>query len=50
MKSKRNFSDEACRNSGHPIEDLEDTLEMVDIGSEAKRSLADIRLFRYACY
>lgn len=42
---------EACRNSGHPVEDhFEDVLEMVDIGSGAKRRIADIRLSRYACY
>jgi plasmid maintenance system antidote protein VapI len=38
---------EACRHSGHSIEDhFEDILEMVDIGSGAKRSLADVRLSR----
>src|SRR3989344_5208911 len=42
---------EACRNSGHPVEDhFEDVLDMVDIGSGAKRKIADIRLSRYACY
>lgn len=42
---------EACRNSGHPLEDhFEDVLEMVEIGSGAKRQIADIRLSRYACY
>ncbi len=42
---------EACRNSGHPVEDhFEDVLDMVDIGSGAKRQIADIRLSRYACY
>ena len=42
---------EACRNSGHAIEDhFEDVLDMVDIGSGAKRQIADIRLSRYACY
>jgi DNA-damage-inducible protein D len=42
---------EACRNSGHPVEDhFEDVLDMVDIGSGAKRRIADIRLSRYACY
>lgn len=42
---------EACRNSGHPVEDhFEDVLEMVEIGSGAKRQIADIRLSRYACY
>ena len=42
---------EACRNSGHVIEDhFEDVLDMVDIGSGAKRQIADIRLSRYACY
>ena len=42
---------EACRNSGHPVEDhFEDILDMVDIGSGAKRQIADVRLSRYACY
>ena len=42
---------EACRNSGHPLPDhFEDVLDMVDIGSGAKRQIADIRLSRYACY
>lgn len=42
---------EACRNSGRAAEDhFEDILEMVEIGSGAKRELPDIRLSRYACY
>jgi DNA-damage-inducible protein D len=42
---------EACRNSGHPVENhFEDILEMVGIGSGAKRQVADVRLSRYACY
>ena len=42
---------EACRNSGYPTEDhFEDILEMVDIGSGARRELPDVRLSRYACY
>lgn len=42
---------EACRNSGHSVEDhFEDVLDMVEIGSGAKRQIADIRLSRYACY
>jgi DNA-damage-inducible protein D len=42
---------EACRNSAHPVEDhFEDILEMVEIGSGAKRELPDVRLSRYACY
>lgn len=42
---------EACRNSGHPEEDhFEDVLDMVEIGSGAKRQVADIHLSRYACY
>jgi DNA-damage-inducible protein D len=42
---------EACRNSGHPETDhFEDILDMVEIGSGAKRTVADIRLSRYACY
>lgn len=42
---------EACRNSGHPVADhFEDILEMVEIGSGARRELPDVRLSRYACY
>lgn len=42
---------EACRNSGQPIADhFEDVLDMVDIGSGARRELPDVRLSRYACY
>ena len=42
---------EACRNSGHAVKDhFEDILEMVDIGSGARRQIEDVRLSRYACY
>lgn len=42
---------EACRNSGHDVQDhFEDVLDMVEIGSGAKRGIADVRLSRYACY
>ena len=42
---------EACVQSGNRVEDhFEDILEMVDIGSGAKRSVPDVRLSRYACY
>ncbi len=42
---------EACRNSGRKAEDhFEDILEMVEIGSGARREVADVRLSRYACY
>lgn len=42
---------EACRNSGQDVEDhFEDILDMVDIGSGAKRQVADVRLSRYASY
>lgn len=42
---------EACRNSKQPVADhFEDVLEMVDIGSGARRELPDVRLSRYACY
>src|ERR1700722_12872399 len=42
---------EACRNSGHAIENhYEDILEMVDIGSGGRRQIPDVRLSRYACY
>lgn len=42
---------EACLNSGQPVENhMEDVLTMVEIGSGARREIADIRLSRYACY
>ena len=42
---------EACTNSDHPVENhFEDILEMVEIGSGAKRSVPEVRLSRYACY
>jgi DNA-damage-inducible protein D len=42
---------EACRNSGRePADHFEDILNMVEIGSGAKRQLEDVRLSRYACY
>lgn len=42
---------EACKNSGYKVEDhFEDVLEMVSIGSGAKRKIDDIKLSRYACY
>jgi DNA-damage-inducible protein D len=42
---------EACRNSGLAEADhFEDILEMVEIGSGARRKLSDVRLSRYACY
>jgi DNA-damage-inducible protein D len=42
---------EACRNSGRKTADhFEDILDMVEIGSGAKRQVEDIRLSRYACY
>ncbi len=42
---------DACLNSGHAVADhFEDILEMVEIGSGAKRELPDVRLSRYACY
>lgn len=42
---------EACQNSGHAIADhFEEFLEMVEIGSGAKRHIQEIHLSRYACY
>lgn len=42
---------EACINSGQPVDDhFEDVLDMVEIGSGAKREISDVRLSRYACY
>jgi DNA-damage-inducible protein D len=42
---------EACQKSNQRVVDhFEDILNMVNIGSGAKRQLQDIRLSRYACY
>ena len=42
---------EACINSQHAVSDhFEDVLEMVEIGSGARREIQNIRLSRYACY
>ncbi len=42
---------ESCKNSKQDIENhFEDILEMVTIGSGAKRKLESVKLSRYACY
>lgn len=42
---------EACVNSNQTVTDhFEDVLDMVQIGSGAKRKLEDVQLSRYACY
>jgi DNA-damage-inducible protein D len=42
---------EACKNSGHRVEDhLVDFNEMVSIGSGAQREMDSVKLSRYACY
>lgn len=42
---------EACKLSGYqPSDHIEDILDMVSIGSGAKREVADVKLSRYACY
>jgi DNA-damage-inducible protein D len=42
---------ESCKNSGQTASDhFEDILEMVDIGSGAKREMPSVALSRYACY
>ena len=42
---------EACHNSQYAVADhFEDVLDMVEIGSGAKRQVEDVRLSRYACY
>ncbi len=42
---------EACRQSGHEVEDhFSQTAKMVDIGSGARREIEDYLLSRYACY
>ena len=41
---------EACLNSAHRVENhFEQTLEMVNIGSDAQRPVEDWKLSRYAC-
>lgn len=41
----------ACANSGQDVEDhFEDMLDMVSLGSGAKRQLETVKLSRYACY
>lgn len=42
---------EACGRSGYDVDDhFEPIIEMLDIGSNAKRPVPGIRLSRYACY
>lgn len=42
---------QACRNSGHAVEDhFDDVVKMVGIGSGAQRPVDDVKLSRYACY
>ena len=42
---------EACKNSGQKVIDhFEDSLEMVEIGSNAFREVETVKLSRYACY
>jgi DNA-damage-inducible protein D len=42
---------QACLNSGQVIHShFEDILDMVNIGSGAKREISDVKLSRYACY
>ena len=46
-----NKAKEACENSGQKIGNhFEDILDMVPIGSGARREIQDVRLSRYACY
>lgn len=46
-----NRAKEACKTSGGRVEDhFLDVQKMVKIGSGAERSVADIKLTRYACY
>jgi len=42
---------DACSNSGESVVNhFQDLTRMVEIGSDAQRSLVDIKLTRYACY
>jgi DNA-damage-inducible protein D len=42
---------QSCQNSGQVIHNhFEDILDMVNIGSGAKREISDVKLSRYACY
>lgn len=46
-----NKAREACTNSTYKLSDhFEDMLDMVDLGSGAKREITSIKLSRYACY
>lgn len=46
-----NKAQESCENSNHKISDhFEHILEMVDLGSGAKREIESLKLSRYACY
>ena len=46
-----NKAKEACNNSSQTLENhFEDVLEMVPIGSGARREIHDVKLSRYACY
>lgn len=51
FKTPINKAMEACENSGQSIIDhFADIGNMVDIGSNAKRTIEDYQLSRYACY
>ncbi len=46
-----NKAEIACENSGYNSEEhFDHTVEMVEIGSKAKREFETVRLSRYACY
>ncbi len=46
-----NKAREACTNSNYKASDhIEDILDMVDLGSGAKREITSFKLSRYACY
>jgi len=51
FKSAIEKAKEACLNSNQKIQDhFEEVLDMVLIGSSAKRNIDNIKLSRYACY
>ncbi len=46
-----NKAQESCLNTKYKVSDhFEDILDMVDLGSGAKREIENIKLSRYACY
>lgn len=51
FKTAINRAQEACLQTGHPVEDhFRDATKMVILGSGSQRAIEDLLLTRYACY